>query len=186
MLTTSSPANSAYLESLGASLVVDYRSPSAIQEVKDWVANNNNGALTKVWDCIGGADASTFCASVLANPPPEGTSLRYGAIARADEAIAKSINPFVTGIEFTLAYTVIGEKFGGNEPGSQFAWPPVPEDFEYAKMFWELSRGLLAEGTVKPARMHVNRGEKGLQGVLAGLKEMEEGRVSGVKLVYTL
>lgn len=186
VLTTSSPSNFDYLKSLGASLVVDYHSPSAVQEVKDWIVDNNGGALTKVWDCIGGVDGSTFCASVLANPPPEGTSLHYGVIARADEAIVKSINPFVAKLEGTLGYTVVGEAFGGNEAGSQFAWPAVPEDFEFGKMFWELSRGLLADGRLKPARMDVNRGGKGLEGVLVGLKEMEEGKVSGVKLVYSL
>lgn len=186
VLTTSSSSNMAYIKSLGASLVVDYHSPSAIEEVKEWVASHNNGALTIVWDCIGGADSSRFCASVLANPPHEGTSLRYGLIARGDEEIIKSINPFVTGLTGSLAYTMIGERFGGNVPGSQYAWAPVPEDLEFGKMFWELSRGVLAEGRVKAARTDVNRGGKGLEGVLVGMKEMEEGKVRGVKLVYTL
>lgn len=97
----------------------------------------------------------------------------------ADEV--KSINPKVE-VKSTLGYTVVGEgfKFGPNEI------PAKPEDFEFGKTFWEMSRGLLAEGKIKVHRPSVNKYGKGLDGVLEGMQQMKNGKVSGEKLVYTL
>ena len=105
---------------------------------------------------------------------------KYRSLLPVGDKVIKAVNPKVEG-GVTLAYTVFGEAFR--------KWGPVPanpQDYEFAKMFWEMSRGLLAEGKVKAARQDVNRGGKGLEGVLKGLREMKEGKVSGVKLVYTL
>jgi hypothetical protein len=46
-----------------------------------------------------------------------------------------------------LAYTIFGgrfKKFGVTEA--------VPQDYEFAKMFWELTRELFASGKLKTAR----------------------------------
>lgn len=82
----------------------------------------------------------------------------------------------------TLGYTVVGEyfKFGPNEIQAK------PDDFEFGKMFWEMSRSLLAEGKIKVHRPSVNKYGKGLDGVLEGMQQMKNGKVSGEKLVYTL
>lgn len=80
-----------------------------------------------------------------------------------------------------LAYTMFGEPIK-----KSMRWEAVPEDLEYGKMFWELARELLAEGKVKTVNADLNRGGKGLEGVLIGLRELSENKVSGAKLVYTL
>lgn len=48
--------------------------------------------------------------------------------------------------------------------------------------FWEISSKLIASAqiAVHPPKI----GEGGLKGVLQGLDDLKEGRVSGVKLVY--
>jgi len=93
----------------------------------------------------------------------------------------KSINANVS-LKHTLGYTVIGEsmKFGPQEI------PAKPQDFEFGKMFWELSRGLLKEGKVKVHKPSVNKYGKGLEGALKGMQAMREGKVSGEKLVFTV
>jgi hypothetical protein len=60
--------------------------------------------------------------------------------------------------------------------------PAKPQDFEFAKTFWELATKLLASQqlTVHPTQV----GSGGLEGVLDGLDQLKEGKVSGVKLVY--
>jgi hypothetical protein len=60
--------------------------------------------------------------------------------------------------------------------------PAKPQDFEFAKTFWELATKLLASQqlTVHP----VKTGKGGLEGVLDGMNQLKEGKVSGVKLVY--
>jgi hypothetical protein len=82
----------------------------------------------------------------------------------------------------TLGYTVVGEsfKFGPQEV------PAKLEDYEFGKMFWELSRELLKEGKVKVHKVTLNKYGKGFEGVVAGMKAMRNGEVSGEKLVFTV
>lgn len=79
-------------------------------------------------------------------------------------------------------YTILGEEFskGGTD------YPPVPAEFEFAKKFGEVARQLLEEGKLKVPQTFVNRGGDGLEGVLKGLDELRQNKVSGGKLVYTL
>ena len=79
-----------------------------------------------------------------------------------------------------LAYTMIGEAFVFESE----RWEARPGDFEFGKMFWELARGLLENGTVKAVRTIVDFGGKGLEGALVGLEELRQGKVRGAKLVY--
>lgn len=90
---------------------------------------------------------------------PEG-GIYTNLLSIPDEKVT-SINPQVKN-QRTLAYTVIGESFQirGNEI------PAVAEDLEFGKMFWELSRELLAEGKVKVHRPSVDVYGKGLEGAL--------------------
>jgi len=62
--------------------------------------------------------------------------------------------------------------------------PAKPQDFEFAKTFWDLATKLIASQqlTVHPAKV----GSGGLEGVLDGLNQLKEGKVSGVKLVYKI
>jgi len=78
----------------------------------------------------------------------------------------------------TLAYTAVGEyaKRGEKE------LPAKPEDLEFAGRFWKLTEGLLAEGKFKVHQPDVRPG--GLDGVMKGLDDLRQGRVSGKKLVY--
>ena len=62
--------------------------------------------------------------------------------------------------------------------------PAKLRDFEFAKKFWNLATELLAS---KQFIVHpVEDGSGGLEGVLGGLNKLEEGKVSGVKLVYRI
>jgi len=79
----------------------------------------------------------------------------------------------------TLAYTITGEEFKFGTA----TFPASREDFEFARMFWELSEKLFAEGKVKVHRPEVR---KGLQNVFGGLAELKENKVSGKKLVYEI
>jgi len=78
----------------------------------------------------------------------------------------------------TLMYTIFNEEF---EKGGRVT-PASKEDFEFAKMFFEVTEKLMAEGKLKPHPAKVGSG--GLKGVLQGMEDMKAGKVSGVKLVY--
>ena len=67
---------------------------------------------------------------------------------------------------------------------SEIPFQAHPEDLAFAKMFWKLSAGLVADGKI---RVHPPRvGKDGLRGVLDGYQAMREGQVSGEKLVYRI
>jgi hypothetical protein len=81
---------------------------------------------------------------------------------------------------FFLGYTVTGEMF--RYKGED--WPAIPEDFERAVGFSKLAEALLAQDRFKAHPLRVCPG--GLGGVLSGMQEMKEGKVSGKKLVYRI
>lgn len=178
VITTCSPRNSDYVESLGADVVIDYTRYATPDDFAERVRAEVGGddGLRLAWDCVGSADSARRCVSAMS----KGEGGQYRSLLGVDQEVIRAVNPKVEG-GVTLAYFVFGEEFRKWGP-----FPARPADFEFGKMFWELTRGLMAEGKVKAARQDVNRGGKGLEGVLVGLQEMREGRVSGVKLVYTL
>ena len=64
----------------------------------------------------------------------------YASLSTVDDSVIHEMNPKVSNTE-TLAYTIFGEcleKF--------VVRPPIPEDYEFGKRFWEYTRGLLAVG----------------------------------------
>lgn len=78
---------------------------------------------------------------------------------------------------FFLGYSVIGEAY--DDEGVHY--PAAPEDFELGKRFVALTEKLLELGLLKP---HPVRVRDGLEGVLSGMQELREKKVSGVKLIY--
>lgn len=175
VLATASPHNFDYLKSLGAEAVFDYHTPAEelAKEIKAQTGNN----LTLAWDCSPTPESTRVSALALSDSQPG----VYGALLPVKDEDLKAVNPKVSG-GFTMGYTVFGEAFnrGGRE------YPAKPQDKEFGKAFWDLSGDLLARGKFKVARTSVNQGGAGLEGVLKGLDDLREGRVSGTKLVYTL
>lgn len=78
----------------------------------------------------------------------------------------------------TFMYTIFNDPF--HKAGRDN--PAIPEDFEFAKKFSEITEKLLAEGKLKNHPEKV--GPNGLEGALQGMKDMQENKVSGQKLVY--
>ncbi|KAF9878689.1 hypothetical protein CkaCkLH20_03589 [Colletotrichum karsti] len=173
VVATSSPRNFDYLKSLGASAVFDYNSPTVAADIRAHTGDN----LKLAWDCTG--FGGLICAGALSSSRGGKYATIVGATKR-EELLA--VNPKVDGPHATLMYSVFGERFvkGGSET------PAKPEEFEFAKMFWEVARGLLEEGRVRAPKVFANRGGSGLEGVLKGMDELRGNKVSGGKLVYTL
>ena len=171
VLATASPRNHEYLKSLGADHVFDYNSPSAVDDIRSAAG----GALRLAWDCHSMADSAAFCAKAL-----EADGARYSALLPGLDDSVKGANDKAK-VDWSLYYPVFGEPYVF---GQRF--DAVPANYEFGKVFWEVSKGLLAAGKIKPIKVTVNRGGSGLKGVLEGLRESKEGKVSGEKLVYTL
>jgi len=172
VLATASTHNFDYVKSLGADQVFDYKSPTCAEDIKK-AANNQ---LKYAMDCISEGTSPKISVEAMSGEGGLYTNLlnlTTDKIAEYNSAIEARA---------TLAYTIIGERFlfGKQE------MPAKPEDEEFAKKFWALSRDLLAEGKIKVHKPSVNKYGNGLEGVLKGLDAMKEGKVSGEKLVFTL
>ncbi|KAK7952451.1 uncharacterized protein PG986_008179 [Apiospora aurea] len=178
VLATSSPHNFDLLRSLGARWTFDHNAgpDSCAADIR----RATSGSLPLAWDCTGlGAET---CAAALSTDA-ERDRPTYGTIVPVERAVLDRVNAAVRGPRETLMYSAFGERFVKGEKET----PADPAEYAFAKEFWELARGLLASGDVKPVVPDVNRGGKGgLEGVLFGLDELRAGKVSGTKLVYTL
>ncbi|CAI0655169.1 unnamed protein product [Colletotrichum noveboracense] len=172
VITTASPHNFDYLKELGASAVFDYKSPTVSEDIR----RHTGDALTLAWDCQSTDESAAIVARALSSSKPS----LVGTLLPVDKKKVQEVNPNAD-VQMSLYYTVFGEEFGYF--GKRDA---VPENYEFGKRFWELSRELLAEGKLKPIRVIKNRGGSGLDGVIVGLKELKEGKVSAGKLVYTI
>lgn len=78
--------------------------------------------------------------------------------------------------KFTFAYTALGEAYRENIPANQ-------TDYEFGSKFWRISEELFNSGKLKA---HPTQVRKGLEGIPQGLDDLKDGKVSGVKLVYTV
>lgn len=175
VITTSSPRNFDYLKSLGADAVLDYHTDTEAlaREIQELTKNE----LALAWDCTP-TDSSTRLCALSMKDTQKG---KISNLLPIHKKIVDKINPNIE-TETTLGYTAFGETF--HRAGTTFE--AKPEDREFARDFWELSRGLLADGRVKVAKTAIDQGGPGLEGVLKGLEDLKQGKVSGTKLVYRI
>ena len=170
VIATASPHNFDYLKSLGAEAVFDYKSSNVAEEIRKYT----NDTLKLTWDCTGLGAA--VCAGSLSTKGG-----KYATLLPVDKKELLDVNPKVDGPYVTLMYSIFGERFfKGSET------PAKPDEFEFAKDFWETTRKLLEEGKLKAPQTFVNRGGSGFEGILKGLDELRADKVSGGKLVYSL
>jgi NADPH:quinone reductase-like Zn-dependent oxidoreductase len=159
------------IKELGADVVFDHYDPDCGKKINEYTKNK----LFYAFDCYSEGQSPKVCCDALSSTTaPDGKKPRWNTILTA--------KPTRDGVDvgFTLAYTIWGEDvvFRGTKI------PTKPEDFEFAKKFWDTTEKLLAEGKIKTHRAEVRPG--GLDGILSGLDDLEHQRVSGKKLVYRI
>lgn len=167
VITTCSLQNNALVKSRGADEVFDYNDPECGSKIRAFTGNR----LRYAWDTIGRDVSAKVCDEALST---DSAICHYGSILtnRFPREGVKST--------FTLMYTMFGAAF--TKYGKEF--PASTEDYEFAKMWMALTEKLVAEGKVKPHPKKV--GDGGLEGILTGLKDLKEGKVSAEKLVYRI
>jgi len=171
VITTCSPRNFDFVKSLGADKVFDYSSADCGQQIREYTSNK----LFYVYDTVSEHDSPKICAEALSTEKkPDGSKPEYCAI------LAPNLPRDDVECYFTLAYTVLNEEFeliGMTFPASQ-------PNFDFMKGFAAVAEKLLAEKKFKSHRVDVRPG--GLNGISDGLADMQNGKVSGVKLVYRI
>jgi NADPH:quinone reductase-like Zn-dependent oxidoreductase len=169
-VTTCSPRNFDYVKSLGATAAFDYNSPTCGADIRALTSNS----LHYVWDCIGEDASYDISAEALASSAGPGQKLVHAAILFPPE------NPPRSDVEYgwTIGYSGEGYAF----ELASWKFEAKPEDYEFAKKWIPFAGRLYAEGKVKPSKVELREG--GLDGILDGLKDLKEGKVSAAKLVY--
>ncbi|KAL9046836.1 MAG: hypothetical protein Q9214_000434 [Letrouitia sp. 1 TL-2023] len=164
--TLASSHNHELLKNLGADHIFDYRSPTCASDIKAATGENIHHAF----DCIASGESPKICVESMG--PGSG---KYCSLLPVEELPRKDI----TNASIAM-YTSFGERFffGPTE------FPPSKTDEDFATGFFELVEKLVAEGKIKAHPSLVREG--GLEGVLEGLNDLREKKVSGAKVVYKL
>ena len=128
--------------------------------------------FSRAFDTISSNQSAQMCADVL----KEGSEAAYtSTLPLADRFPSRKVIP-----KLLLLWSALGEAvhFMGH------FMPAVPEDFTFLREFTETAEILLQDGDIRPHPVKVMQG--GLEGIVAGLQELYDGRVSGEKLVYNI
>ncbi|KAL2067329.1 hypothetical protein VTL71DRAFT_1754 [Oculimacula yallundae] len=168
VITTASPRNFDFLKSLGADHVLDYHDPDCGSKINALTHNE----LHLVFDTIAVPSSSLISATALSTSPS--SKLLYVTLLPV-QMVRKDVENI-----FFLGYTVMGEEF--EIEGEVF--PASKEDNQLARRFGVLCDQLLEQGLVRCHPVALREG--GLEGILGGMMEMKEGKVSGQKLVYRI
>ena len=167
VITTCSPRNNELVKALGADAVFDYRDEACGEKIRDYTSNKLMHAL----DCVAEASSPQICGDALST---DGAHTKcYSSLLGLNDFPRDDVEK-----KATLGYTAIGEEI--SFPGRKI--PAKKEDLQFMTMFTGIAQELLAEGKIKPHPVGLRQG--GLKGVLDGLQDMREGKVSGEKLVY--
>ncbi|MCJ1474125.1 hypothetical protein MMC13_002783 [Lambiella insularis] len=170
VIATASPHNFSLCKKLGADAVFDYNDPDCAEKIKEF-----SNDIRYAFDTIANESTGAICTAALASN--SAVPLLYSSLLPVKRLPREGVEN-----KYTLAYTMVGEAFrmGPDEP--QF--PASKEDLEIGKTFSSLAEKLLAE---KKIRVHpIDKRTDGLKGVLEGMDDLREGKVSGKKLVYRI
>jgi NADPH:quinone reductase-like Zn-dependent oxidoreductase len=173
VIATGSKKNHDLLKSLGANATVDYKD-------SDWeaqVRKLSNDNLQYAFDCI--SENGTIQSLAKCLSPTKGGHIVTLLSAKPAEGEVKEINSKAK-VESTIVYSVLQRAlpygaFFDNVGGE------TPEDKAYWEKWLSVLPQYLSSGRIKPNKI---RELGGLEDLLAGFKEQQEGKVSAEKLVY--
>jgi NADPH:quinone reductase-like Zn-dependent oxidoreductase len=163
VVATSSPRNFDLLKKLGADAVYDYKEPGVGAKIRE----ATNDSLKLVFDTIAEGSSPGIAADAISSKGGKYASILYVKQFPRDDVRNT----------WTLAYTSFGEDYSVQFPANQ-------ADFEFAARFLAVSEELINSGKIKPHPTEVREG--GLEGIMQGLQDLKDGKVSSTKLVYKI
>lgn len=161
---------------MGADEVFDHNGD--LEELARKINIDTNNKLTLAWDCRPTANSGRFCAHAMSSSR-KGVYCSIQPGTKSDSL--KEFNKMVDA-GFTIGYTAFGETF--TRAGRTYE--AKDEDVKFAESFWEITSQLLEEKKLRIANIKIDQGGSGLEGVIAGLEYLRQGKVSGAKLVYRI
>ncbi|OQO11512.1 hypothetical protein B0A48_03239 [Cryoendolithus antarcticus] len=173
VIATGSKKNHDLLKQLGADAVVDYNDANWPEQVRELSHDNLEHAM----DCIG--ETSEAIAKSL-SPTKGGHIVAILPVGAVRDAVT-SVNSKAK-ITSTIVYTVFNRNLGYYGKIFDNA-DTMSEDKAFWAKWCSLLPELLESGKVKSNRA---REMGGIEDILKGFKEQQEGRVSAEKLVYKI
>ncbi|RXW20635.1 hypothetical protein EST38_g5242 [Candolleomyces aberdarensis] len=155
IITTSSLAHEQFLKSLGATHVLDRFTPLTRETIQSLIGSDK--PIKIVYDAISTEETQTTGFDLLS---PGGQLV---VTLPAQTSIAERAATEGKAVSWTIAAK------------------NLPFNVKLMEEFWPHATRLLESGDIKPNRVEVL--PNGLNGIVDGLKRMEEDKVSGVKLI---
>jgi expansin (peptidoglycan-binding protein) len=151
--------------------VFDYNSPTCASDVRKLTDNK----LYYAFDIISEPTSAKICTDAFSTDSITRKPIYSALLPQLAELPRDDVEN-----TFTFAYTFAGEGY----TGGPFLLEPSSGDFEFSKGFARIVERLLVQGRIKFHPVEMRTG--GWRGVLAGVDELRQGKVSGKKLVYTI
>ncbi|KAL2846704.1 chaperonin 10-like protein [Aspergillus pseudoustus] len=166
VVTTASPRSHNLVKQYGADDVFDYKSPTAIEDIKRAYPDIN-----RAMDCFSEAGSTEFCVRVIQDSCGRVVTLLDSGKTEIDGVK----------IDFMLGYTAFNEDFQWLPPfGPKFV--AKTSDHEALRRFY----GSLTQLSVQLKPPPMKSLHPGLESLPEGLDLLRKGKVSGTKLVSTL
>lgn len=170
VVTLASPKNHELCKSFGADAVFDYKDPDVITKVKEATGSSIHNAF----DTISTIESQILSIQTFAPGPGKLLTIQ------APQTDAQKLREDVK-VQHTLLYTCHGRAFSY---GTRAHYPASPEDRAHMANFLKKLPELVKNGTIKPNP--VKKWEGGLEAIKDGLQYMQDGKVSGEKIVYSV
>ncbi|KAB5590280.1 Zinc-binding oxidoreductase ToxD [Ceratobasidium theobromae] len=174
VIATASPKNFDLLKSLGADVVVDYRSSDVVKQIQDATSNS----LRFAFDTISEANTQTVCAKALGSAPQGAAPGKVIVVLPPKKEVTELYKNVA--FQHTLIYTALGRAF--DWPNIHF--PASAEDRAHMASWMPKLEKLVAAGQIKANPVKLWPG--GLAAVNDGFQYMREGKVSAEKIVYNI
>lgn len=157
------------VKSYGADYVYDYRSATAVADIKKQTGN----ALKFVLDCISSGPTMEFCYQAIGR-----TGGKYTRLEPYPEAMAQARAN--VSADWVLAPLLSGKPIAWPAP---FQRDADAEAKEFAFKYFATIQDLLDAKRLRPHRLRVM---EGFGNILEGLDELSKNKVSGEKLVVKI
>lgn len=174
VVTTASPRNHGLVRDMGAAEVYDYADAATPQTIA-----SKHPDLRLALDCISERGTQSLAVRSL------GASIDSGKVVvlLKPEAEAQSLRPGVVAIEHTLIYTCLGHAFSYGKASFGEAQVQADKAFIERLTAGGLFAHLWATGQVRGNRLR--REGSGLDALVPALALLEQGKVSGEKVVLS-
>ena len=147
----------------------DYNSPTCAADIRKLTDNE----LYYVLDIISEPTSAKICIDALSTDNTTRKPIYRSLLPHSADLPRDDVEN-----AFTFAYTFAGEGY----TGGPFHLPPSSDDFEFSNSFTRVVEKILEQSRFKFHPIDLSTG--GWQGVLAGVDELRQGKISGKKLVF--